>query len=141
MNKAFRATLDQLPTMLDFVQSHAATIGFTELQVSKIVLAAEEVIVNAISYGYPMRSVGTIEIECKPDSSGGIDITIRDDGIPFNPLANPVNLTFTPSSLEYRKIGGFGILVVLRMMDKVTYRHERGQNVLTLEKYLRVEKT
>lgn len=123
--------------MLDFIQHQAAQIGFPELQISKIVLAAEEIIVNVISYGYPGKKAGKIEIGCQPHLIGGIDIMIRDDGIPYNPLANPVNLTFTPGShVEHRKIGGFGILVVLRMMDKVSYRYENGQNVLTLEKYL-----
>ena len=137
MIKSFYASLSQLPAMLDFIQHQAVAMGFPELQISKIVLAAEEVVVNVISYGYPEGSEGIIEIECQPHLIGGIDIIIRDDGIPYNPLANTFNLTFTPESpIEHGKIGGFGILVVLRMMDKVTYRYENGRNVLILEKYL-----
>ena len=36
------------------------------------------------------------------------------------------------ASLEERSIGGLGILMVRKMMDKVDYTHRDGQNILTL---------
>ena len=61
-------------------------------------------------------------------------MTFRDSGVPFNPLeqADPdVN-----APLEQRKIGGLGLFLVRKTMDKLNYVYENGQNVLTVIKKL-----
>ena len=63
-----------------------------------------------------------------------IAMTFRDSGVPFNPLeqADPdVN-----APLEQRKIGGLGLFLVRKTMDKLNYVYENGQNVLTVIKKL-----
>ena len=55
-----------------------------------------------------------------------------DSGVPFNPLKKKdADITL---SAEERQIGGLGILMVKRSMDKVDYVYENGQNILTLVK-------
>lgn len=136
MNRTFLASLHELNSMLCFVEERAQTIGFKELQIAKILLAAEEALVNIISYGYP-DTRGTIEIDCLNHSTGGIEMIIRDNGTPYNPLSNPRSIQFDPTlPIELRKSGGMGILIILRVMDCVTYRRENDQNVLTLVKDL-----
>ncbi len=137
MIKTFKANLDDLPKMLDYIKHEASSVKFKEFEVSKIVLAAEEALVNVISYGFPNKPPGTITINCESDIQKGLDITISDDGIEFNPLGNTDSLHSIPfHSVDHRKIGGIGILVILRIMDNVTYRRDEGFNVLILEKYL-----
>ena len=54
----------------------------------------------------------------------------RDNGKPYNPLdAKEPDVT---ASAEDRAIGGLGIFMVRKMMDKVEYMYKDGQNVLTL---------
>jgi anti-sigma regulatory factor (Ser/Thr protein kinase) len=60
-----------------------------------------------------------------------------DDGIPFNPLG--VETPDTDLPLEEREIGGLGIHLVRRMMDKVSYRRRIDKNVITVYEYLEVD--
>ena len=55
-----------------------------------------------------------------------------DDGTPYDPTAQPEpDVTL---SAEEREIGGLGIFMVKKSMDRVSYAYEDGKNVLTLEK-------
>ncbi|MBA2728132.1 MAG: ATP-binding protein [Parachlamydiaceae bacterium] len=141
MNKTFSAALDELPVMLEFIRHEAQIVNFKEFEISKIILAAEEALVNVISYGYPDKSSGIIHINCSSDRDRGIDITIRDDGIPFNPLENFDSLHYIPDhnsehTIDHRKIGGIGRLVIFHIMDNVSYQREGNFNILTLQKHL-----
>ena len=70
-----------------------------------------------------------IEQLCQPDT---ISITLIDRGIPYNPLEKPdPDVTL---SAEERQIGGLGIYMVKKSMDEMLYRHEDGQNILTMKK-------
>lgn len=136
MIRNFLASLHELPLMLAYIEEQAMLFGFKELQLARILLAAEEALVNVICYAYPSES-GTIEIECKRHHPSGFKLVIRDHGIPFNPLTSPSIARFDHgAAIEKRNIGGMGILIVLRVMDEVSYCSENNQNVLTLIKLL-----
>ena len=73
-----------------------------------------------------------IEVELTEDPR--VVITFIDSGKPFNPLANEdPDITQTA---DERKIGGLGIFMVKKSMDKVSYEYKDGHNVLTIEKKL-----
>ena len=57
-----------------------------------------------------------------------------DDGIPFNPFG--IETPDTELSLEERKIGGLGIHLVRKMMDRVSYRRRIDKNVISVLKFL-----
>jgi anti-sigma regulatory factor (Ser/Thr protein kinase) len=63
-------------------------------------------------------------------TEGRLEITIRDDGVPFNPFdqAQPD----TALSIEERKIGGLGVLLVKELMSEVSYQRQQDSNVVTL---------
>ena len=93
----------------------------------------EEIFVNIASYAYP-ESTGNavIEFSCE---NGIMEITFIDQGVPFDPLAHSDPDINVP--IEKRKVGGLGILMVKKMMDKVTYRRENGCNTLTIQKKIK----
>ncbi len=98
---------------------------------SSVLIAVEEIFVNIVSYAYP-DSEGTICVIF--DASNGLTIQFEDSGIPFNPLEadDP-----DPSlSLEERSEGGYGIYLVKKFMDSVSYTNKDGKNILTLKKML-----
>jgi len=134
MNKIFPASLDMLYDMLAFVSHFAKKNHFDSYQISKIELASEEALVNIISYGYP-DGLGAIEIQCNSPSRSGIEIIIKDKGVPHNPLVVTPDTDIEPK-VERSKIGGFGVQFMITLMDEVTYRREKDHNVLTLTKYL-----
>jgi len=138
MNKRFPAELDKLYEMLDFVRDQARAAGFNTTFVNKIELATEEVLVNIISYGYPhlhrsSQIQSTIDIQCTFAEDLGIKITIKDYGIPYNPLKTVPN--YNPQDvLKKQTVGGYGIFFILSLMDEVNYQREHNLNVLTLVK-------
>lgn len=119
--------------MLAFIREQSRLAGFDLVNVSKIELACEESLVNIISYGFP-HADGNIEIECTRVDPAGIKIEIRDHGISFNPIKDAKKIRET-IPIESKKIGGYGIILMLRLMDEVKYTRENDRNVLVLTKY------
>jgi anti-sigma regulatory factor (Ser/Thr protein kinase) len=134
MRQQFPASLASLAEMLAFVRLQAQAAGFKEMQLDKIELAAEEIFVNIISYGYP-NSQGHIDVQCHNlPEQGGLQIIVSDQGLPFNPLIKVSNVA--PSSkLDERPPGGYGIFFVLKIMDEVVYYREGEVNYLHLKKF------
>ena len=93
----------------------------------------DELLNNIISYAY--QDDEEHEIEVRVEAAGErLVVSIADDGIPFNPFdaAKPD----TGLALEERTLGGLGIHLVLKVMDKVAYQRRTNKNVLTLVKKL-----
>lgn len=131
MFKIFSANLSKLHEMLAFVCEQSRNFGFDEASVNKVELACEEALVNIMHHGYS-HDTGKITIECLFLDSQGIKIIISDEGLPFNPI---INVKTSNNSFESKSIGGYGIHLILNLMDKVTYVRENNMNKLTLIKY------
>lgn len=130
VKKPFPASIDHLSRMIEFACEHAQAVGFPLLPLSHIELAMEEALVNIITHGYQNKKPeeSMIHIECYALSDSGVKIIIRDSGVPFNPVA-------AARVINEPTIGGYGIFLIFRMMDKVEYFHEDGMNVLHLTKF------
>lgn len=136
----FPAKLEHLYEMLSYIKESANQLGFSKTIVSKIELASEEALVNIISHGYPGKS-GTIRILCEPTQKGSLSITLKDNGVQFNPLGaiknfNPADTDGTTETIDDSQIGGYGIYFIVNMMDLVEYNFTEGTNVLVLTKHL-----
>jgi anti-sigma regulatory factor (Ser/Thr protein kinase) len=137
--KIFPAELDQLYVMLAFIKEYGKSHNLSPSTLEQIVLAAEEALVNVISYGYPPEKKGTIEISCEePTPKAGIKIMIKDQGVPFNPVEKVPTALPTPSSVLSKpdnSLGGYGIYILIGLMDRVEYQRIDGGNILSLTKY------
>lgn len=134
MNRQFVASMDNLRDMIAFIVKCAKGLGFDGDCLSQVELAAEEALVNVISYSYLGMDRGKVDIECSsPDRN--LKITITDHGTPFDPIAKGQG--FDPeAALSNGAEGGFGIFLMTKMMDEVSYQHSNGANILTLLKKL-----
>ncbi len=63
-----------------------------------------------------------------------VALTFIDEGVPYNPLEKED--PDTTLSAEDRKIGGLGIYMVKKNMDKMEYEYSEGKNILSMKKYL-----
>lgn len=134
MKKSFNASLDHLYEMLEFITEQVIAIGFDKNTIPKFELAAEEALINIINYSN-MGPEGKIEIECVPEQAG-VKIVISDSGIPYDPIAKAKHVALdTP--IDQRVPGGFGIFLIIKIMDHVSYERVGDHNQLTLVKYLR----
>jgi len=96
-------------------------------------LTLEEVVSNIINYGFVDHDEHQISIEMNLQGET-LTIKIKDDGKPFNPLE--VKNANLEKPFDEREIGGMGIYIVRKLMDKILYKREEGNNVLQLTKYL-----
>jgi len=122
------AKLENLERMVKSVSDCARAQGFGQKRTSEIELAAEEGLVNIIHYSYPEKS-GEVEIICSADDDYFM-IELIDSGIAFDmtSLSDPdVN-----AGRDERKIGGLGVFLIKKMVDKVKYRRENDRNILDL---------
>lgn len=94
-------------------------------------LAVEEATENIVQYAYA-EGEGYIIVKTEVAPGNRLVITLKDEGVPFNPLAkDDPDITL---SAEERQIGGLGIFLCKQLMDKVTYTFEKGCNILVMEK-------
>ena len=126
------ATVGNLSRVLEFITAELEAADCPMKTQMQIELAAEEIFVNIAKYAYK-DGVGTAEVQVDiTDDPRGVEITFADRGVPYDPLAKEdPDVTL---SAEERGIGGLGIFMTKKIMDRETYRYEDGQNVLTLLK-------
>jgi anti-sigma regulatory factor (Ser/Thr protein kinase) len=107
-----------------FCQSH--DIPFRD--VNRFNLALEEVLTNAISYGFPAGGRHEIDISIRY-GDGALQATVSDDGVPFDPRAHAAPDLGAP--IEQRPVGGLGIHLLRELTEAIDYRRDDRRNVLT----------
>ena len=131
-SKTFSAKTEVLPDVLSFVEETLESYNCPMKIQLALCVAIEEVFVNIASYAYGDGN-GDAELGISFDEqSRELSFRLSDRGIPFDPLEQPdPDITL---SAEEREIGGLGILITKKTMDKVSYAYENGENVLTMIK-------
>jgi sigma-B regulation protein RsbU (phosphoserine phosphatase) len=95
----------------------------------KVSIALDELLNNIISYGFEGTEGHVIKLSV--DYNGErLRITTRDGGIPFNPFDQ--KRPDTALSVEERKAGGLGVLLVKELMSDMNYQRQQDTNVVTL---------
>lgn len=126
------AKTDRLDRVLEFIEAELSNTECTAKVKMQIKVAVEEIYVNIANYAYrPGEGNATIRCHIQDDPKH-IEIQFVDSGTIYNPLEKlDPDITL---DADHRQIGGLGILMVKKMMDHISYRHEGGRNILTLKK-------
>ena len=126
---AFRPDIDKIITCVEEMLEDAGCPMKTVFQINTVI---DEVFTNIADYAYgPKGGEATVRIEILPEPRR-LWLEFSDAGIPFDPLAKEdPDVTL---SAEERTVGGLGIFLVKKLMDKVGYAYSGGRNVLTMEK-------
>ena len=128
------ATVENIEVVTDFVNEQLEALGCPMKAETQIDIAIDEIFSNIVYYAYNSE-IGQVtvrfEVSGEPPT---VTITFIDSGVPYDPLqkADPD----TTISIEDRRNGGFGIYMVKKYMDDVTYAYRNEQNVLTIKKNL-----
>jgi len=94
-------------------------------------LVLEEALTNIILYGYDDDQQHTITIIVNL-AGNDLSITTIDDGHQYDPtLKKDPDITL---SAEDRPIGGLGIFLIKKLMDKVEYQRKDHKNYLFISK-------
>jgi serine/threonine-protein kinase RsbW len=123
--------IGEIAKVIRLVENFGQRHRMPEATVAHFTLACDELLTNIISYGFRDDRVHKIVVVLGLEANT-LQAEIIDDGIAFDPLAQPVPDLTLP--LEERKIGGLGIHFVRTVMDRVDYRRSDGKNHLKMIK-------
>ncbi len=126
------ATVENIPTVTDFVDEQLEAHGCPMKAQMQIDIAIDELLSNIAYYAYSSGS-GTVTIRVEiAEEPLSVLITFIDNGVPYDPLKKED--PDTTLSADQRDIGGLGIYMVKKSMDGVEYEYKDGQNVLKITK-------
>ncbi len=123
--RVFPCREDSLGEAVAFVRG--ALAGVAPKAVAAVLNAADEITANIVSYSG--ASFYRLAVERGDDR---LRLRFSDDGRPYNPMSHVD--PDTHAAIEDRPIGGLGLVMVKRLVDRVSYAREDGENVLTLLK-------
>lgn len=92
---------------------------------NRVQIVVDEIYSNILLYS----GATTAQVLCQIDSEQ-MTLTFKDDGVPFNPLKSQD--PDIEASLEERRPGGLGLLMVKKMSSDLAYVYEDKYNVLTV---------
>ncbi len=125
-------SIENLKGVRDFIRGALKDHGVSDLQISEMVLALDEMCSNLMIHAHQCNPDELFELHIHVDKNDPVIFEIIDDGSVFDinqfsepDLGNLVN--------EKRK-GGLGIRLVKSIMDKIEYQHTKGKNVCRLTK-------
>ncbi len=123
--------IDKLHSFIDRIQQ---TFSLSDKITSQLRLAMEEAVSNIINYAFPESGSHffTLKVEHKTDKS--LFFTLKDRGKPFDMTSKSTPDLSLP--MEERPIGGLGIVLIKKIMDKIEYKRENNYNILYLTKEL-----
>jgi anti-sigma regulatory factor (Ser/Thr protein kinase) len=122
-----------LAKVAEFVDRFGTVHRIPQAITNNLNLCLDELLNNAISYGYQDQQLHRIVINLLINDNRLI-ADIEDDGIPFDPW----NDAPAPPSgtLQARKLGGLGVQFVKTLMDEVSYVRVQQKNVVRIAKSL-----
>jgi anti-sigma regulatory factor (Ser/Thr protein kinase) len=116
----------------DFTRQH----GLSEDVTTPLRLALDELITNVVEHGFERHALGERYLVLRLESLGdAVQATIEDNGIPFDPTV--AAFAEPGGSLDDRPIGGLGLHLVRRSLDRMHYQRDGERNVLTVSKLRR----
>ncbi len=126
--------VQEVGRVIDTLEEFGAENGIAPAEALRFGLALDELITNIISHGLSGRDDTTIRLLIEHDD-GVLRAELQDDGLPFDPLTADIELP--DGDIEDRKIGGLGVALVRKIMDRLDYRREDGFNRLKMEMKLK----
>lgn len=127
MSLTVPGTLDSLEAVAELVMKAGREAGLERKIIYRLRLAVDEIATNIVVHAYEENGLsGNIDIRAKIDSTC-LTITLEDTGPAYTP-----RLDQTPTSIdlpaEERPIGGLGVYLAARNVDKFTYERDSGRN-------------
>ena len=129
--KEFKADKKELSKVMDFVTKELEKQNCNSKTINNITLAIEEVFVNIASYSYKEKN-GTCLLKINFDGNRTFNFIFEDSGIKFNPLdSKDPDISL---KVDERDVGGLGIFLTKKIMDKIDYKYEDNKNIVTISK-------
>jgi anti-sigma regulatory factor (Ser/Thr protein kinase) len=119
---------DELSRARAWLEDWCASQGIDAEVVHDLDLALDEVVANVVHHGYGSSEGGRIGLHLGL-AGDVVRFEVRDRAAAFNPLEAEA-----PGPMSAHGGGGLGVHLVRRLMDRVEYTRENGENRLVLER-------
>ena len=96
-------------------------------------VALQEMVTNILRHAYELDHDRPVEVAFVA-SAESFEVTLRDQGPPFDPLSRPPEPVTEASGMPEQP-GGFGIHIVRQIMDELSYTRRDGWNELRMKKF------
>jgi anti-sigma regulatory factor (Ser/Thr protein kinase) len=123
---------DQIAELCDLILQVAQQVGFDETTAYSCSLATAEACENIIHHGYTGETDLPIAMTLNLSEEGSLIIVLIDEAPAFNASEKPVQPEW---SSDDPPVGGLGLQIIHRVMDKVLYKRIDTQNILTMIKH------
>ena len=111
-------TIDAVEGARVEVESHLAPLALGPRVINRLEVVLEELIANVVRHGFGDHPGHAILLTVGAGSDG-VEISLEDDGRPFNPLELAEPAAF--DTLENARIGGLGVVVVRKFATAISY--------------------
>ena len=108
-----------LAQIADFVTQAATQAGLDDKGCYAVQMAVDEACANIIEHAYGGEGEGKIQLACQAQAEG-LQVTISDQGIPFDPEQIPELDTKAPLTERSRR--GMGLFFIYKLMDRIEYK-------------------
>jgi sigma-B regulation protein RsbU (phosphoserine phosphatase) len=134
--KTFPANNASIPKFRDFLFETIKIRNLAEFLSDDILLCCDEAATNVVMHSYRDTKLTNPTFDCAIKfTEDSIIIMIQDKGNFFDRSAVPA--PSLEANLKGERRGGFGVFLVEKLMDKVSYIHENGVNTIIIEKRIR----
>jgi len=126
------AALNAIGSATEFASALAQEAGLDETAAYHCALAVDEACTNIIEHGYAGSTPGAQIVIAGDIEADGVSLVIEDSGPAFDPLSLPQHPT--GAALSNDRVGGWGVQLIRRLMDRVEYQRVDDRNRLRLYK-------
>jgi serine/threonine-protein kinase RsbW len=120
-------TLDSLGVIREYVKAAAAAAGLNKRASYRLCLAVDEIATNIVTHGYAEAGLGGV-VDLRTDiDEKTLTISIEDTGTAYDPRQSE-SLDGLDRPLEQRPMGGLGVFLAIRGVDKFLYKRVGGRN-------------
>jgi serine/threonine-protein kinase RsbW len=126
--------IENLKAVRDFIRNALRDHGVSDLQISELVLALDEMCSNLMIHAHHCNAEELFEIHIILKKGDPVIFEIIDDGNTFD-----INQFCEPdlgNLVHEKRKGGLGIRLVKSIMDTIEYQNRSGKNVCRLVKKL-----
>lgn len=125
-------SIENLKGVRDFIRGALKEHHVSELQISEIVLALDEMCSNLMIHAHQCNPDDLFELHIDVEKDRPVVFEIIDDGTSFD--INQFSEPELGNLVHEKRKGGLGIRLVKSIMDKIEYQHSSGKNVCRLIK-------
>jgi len=125
-------SIENLKGVRDFIRTSLKNHGISDLEVSEMVLAMDEMCSNLMIHAHHCNPDDLFELNIHVEKNSPLIFELIDDGTVFD--INEFNTPALDSIVHEKRKGGLGIRLVKSIMDKIEYQKTGGRNICHLEK-------